>query len=262
MIEDALKPDKSGLEKLFESIEARTEILAKPMGIEAEWLAREDRWKQKRIGKITASKLPNLMKSGRAKGEEWGQTAITTMFEVAHERRTGIERPSLKGVKALEWGKQYEPEALEFYKNKTGIDMRSGSFDFDDIVFVEPFENFGDSPDGITLDGIGRAEIKCPESGAIHYDYCTITAISEKDDYYWQFLGHLLDDQAEWCDFVSYDPRSKEDDPLKMHIVRVVKMDHKFNLARLRARIEKANQVIDLALEKNDISIIKNVNNL
>lgn len=254
--------DTSGLEKLFESIEARTEILAKPSGIEAEWLAREDRWKQKRIGKITASKLPDLMKTGKGGKPEWGETSITAMLAVAHERLTGIERKSVKGVYALEWGKMYEGEALEFYKLKTGIDMRSASFDFDDIVFVEPFANFGDSPDGITLDGIGRSEIKVPESGAIHLDYTTITAISEKDDYYWQFLGHLLDEQAEWCDFISYDPRIKEDHPLKMHTVRVVKMDHKFNLARLKERIEKANRIIDLALEKSDISIIKNINNV
>lgn len=252
--------ESCGLEDFFAEIEQQMEENVGEIGKELAWIAREERWKQKRIGKITASKLPDLMKKGRGK-EEWGDTAIKVLLAVAHERRTGVERPSLKGIKALEWGRQYESEALDFYRQKTGIDMRSGSTDFDEIVFVEPFAGFGDSPDGITEDGVGRAEIKCPEDGSRHYEYTCIKAIAEGDDYYWQFLGHLLDEKAEWCDFVTYDPRSKDNDPLKINIVRVWKMDHEFNLRRVQDRINKGNRVIDLALEKNDISIILNINN-
>lgn len=257
--------DKSGLESLFTAIEDQTEQLAKPTGadaVEVEWLAREERWKQKRIGKITASKLPDLMKAGRKKEVLWGDTAINVLLAVAHERRTGVERSSIKGVKAIEWGKQYEAEALEFYRKKTGTIMRSASSDFDEILFFEPFDGFGDSPDGVTDDFVGRAEIKCPENGAVHYEYTTIKSIAEGDDYYEQILGHMLDPRAEWCDFISYDPRSADDDPLKMHIVRVWKKDHAFNIAKLQERINKGNKIVDLALEKNDISIIMNINNL
>jgi hypothetical protein len=262
MIEDALKPDKSGLEKLFESIEARTEILAKPTGVEAEWLAREDRWLKEKCGMFSSSICPKLMQSGRSKGEDWGKDAITILLTVAHERRTGFNRPVIRGVKSMEWGKMYEGEALEFYRNKENIDMKSGTNDFDEIVLVKPLPGFVDSPDGITSDFIGRAEIKCHESGAIHYSTLGNSAYSESDPYYWQYMGHLLDERAEWVDHISYDPRSKDDDPFKMNVIRIYKMDHKFNLTRLKERIEKANRIIDLALENNDISIIKNVNNL
>jgi hypothetical protein len=253
---------ESGLEKMFGNLENELEANAQSTGHEAEYLAKEDRWRQKRIGKITSSKLPDLMTSGRSKGQYWGLKAITAMLAVAHERRTGIERPTIRNVKAMEWGKQYEREALLFYCQKVGIEMLSCSDDFKDITFNEPFAGFGDSPDGITKDGIGCAEIKCPESGGIHLGYTVIKAFAEGDDYYWQMLGHMLPPLVEWCDFVSYDPRAKEDDPLKLHYVRIFKMDHASNMQRLQTRIDFANLVINEANAKNDMSIILNINNL
>ena len=220
---------------------------------------REERWLLKRVGKITSSTLPDLMKGG--KGEQaWGKTSIKVMLAVADEMISGQRRPSIKGVKALEFGHTYEEEALEYYNKVTGLIAMSGTYGFEDILFIQPFEGFGDSPDAYIAPA-GTAEIKCPENGAIHLDYCGIKAIHERSDYYWQFLGHLLDPAKEWCDFVSYNPRYPDEHPLKIHIVRVWKKDHAFNIELLQNRIETALTWIYRAVEENNIDYILNINN-
>lgn len=220
---------------------------------------REQRWLEKRVGKFTSSILPKLMTKGR-KGQEWGDTSITEMLTVADELISGERRISVKGVRALDFGNQYEAEAHLYYNKTYNINSKSGSTGFDEILFVEPFEGFGDSPDA-DVNPDGTVEIKCPENGVNHLKYTIIRAIHDRSDYYWQILGHLLDPKKEWCDFVTYNPRYSNGHSLKIHRVRVWKKDHLFNLELLQNRIETALTYVHLAVEENDMNIIYNINN-
>jgi hypothetical protein len=221
---------------------------------------RETRWKQKRIGKITSSKLPDLMKSGKGKGDEWGETAKTAMLAVLHERMTKVERPNYD-LPQFRWGHENEPLAIEEYNKRYENKLISGSTGFDEILFFES-DGFGDSPDAISEDGTIVAEIKCPENGVNHLRFCSEKVIHDKSDYYWQMLGHLLANGAKEMHFISFDPRFEDNHPLKLHVVIMKREDYEKDILKLKARIETANKVINMALEANDPAIILNINNL
>jgi hypothetical protein len=220
-----------------------------------------ERWMADRMGKITSSVCPKLMCKGKSATEIWGKQSIDVMLNVAHERRTGSQRPGIENVYSLEFGKQFQQDAIDYYAYNQGFKILACDNDFDEIIFQKPFYGFGDSPDAITDDGTLVAEIKCPENPTVHLKYCALKVEDiKKNVYFWQLIGHLLPETVEVCDFVSYDPRAEKDDPLKIHIVRLLKQDFLPELALLRARIDKANELIDRANKENDMSIIMNVN--
>ncbi|MHC8440534.1 PDDEXK family nuclease, partial [Bacteroides hominis] len=105
---------------------------------------KEFEWKEKRRGLITASVLPDLMKAG--KGTPFGKAALDVMFAVRYERRTGVTREN-GTAKAFDWGHENEPLAVEWLRTQLLNEIKSCTTDFEDIVFNEPFEGFGDSPD-------------------------------------------------------------------------------------------------------------------
>lgn len=256
--------------KEFEEFNQKLELSARPVS-EADKLIvseaeKEERWRRERAGKITSSTLPNLMKGGRGKGVEWGEVAKKTILEVIHERITGIIRSHITYAQ-MQWGIDHQAEAVDYYRRKYP-DAKSCDTDFDDIMFVQrdDIPGFGDSPDVVQTEGdkiTVTSEVKCPESGAVHLEYCGIKAIHEKTDYYWQMLGHLLAaEHAERLDFISYDPRFQDGHPLKMHIVSMYREDHADNLIKLWARISDANYIIDKAIKENDLSIVLNIDSV
>lgn len=151
---------------------------------------KEIEWKEKRRGKITASTLPDLMKAG--KGCPFGKAALDAMYLVRYERRTGTMRENGSN-KAFDWGHENEPLAVEWVRSQLMNEIKSCTTDFKDIVFNEPFEGFGDSPDFYVygFDGkvIALGEIKCPMSQGKIESLQFGNTIDEKDEYYWQFLG-------------------------------------------------------------------------
>ena len=228
-------------------------------------LTREEKWLALRAGKITSSVLPKLMSKGRGKGVDWGETAKTVMREVVNERISGKPRKNMK-LYQFEYGHEMEPKAIEYYRKQTGINMQSGSDDFEDILFVEPFDGFGDSPDGVVVEPYGSykivAEIKCPESGDAHLRYCEMDAIHDKSDYYGQFLGHLLATGADEMVFISYKDEYPDGHPLKMHTVSMFRKDHQANIDKLEARIKDALFVIDQFIKFNNPKAIGNIDNI
>ena len=186
--------------------------------------SREERWKKRRIGKITSSNLDKLFNFDK-KGHVKTKAGIDYLLEIKHQIETGCESQDVY-AKAFEWGKEFEEEALAYYNSVTGNNMLSGTSGFDDIVFIDDvLPGFGDSPDGITEDGKGRAEIKCPYNGANHLRNCALEVYHDECDYWYQIMGHLIDPKAEWCDFISYDPRYPDGHPNKMKVIRIWKSD-------------------------------------
>ena len=211
--------------------------------VETEAAERVERWKSKRIGKITSSNLPDLMKLDKA-GHCSQKKGIDYLLEVMHQRQTGVDAQE-SFAKAFEWGHLYEEEALDYYNKVTNSNVLSGTYGFDEILFREPLYGFGDSPDGVTPDGMGVVEIKCPYNSANHLRNCSLTAYHDKLDYFWQIMGHMIDNSVQWCDFISYDPRYEDGHPNKMKILRIKKDDVKARIDQVINKIGWWNDLID-----------------
>lgn len=176
-------------------------------------------WMQLRSGKVTASKVSDVM------------SAITTagyrnyLADLVVERLTGNKTESFTNA-AMQWGVDQEPLARAEYEVKTGNFV-------DQIAFVDhpTIVNFGCSPDGLVGDD-GLIEIKCPNT-ATHIDYVMQDKVPTK--YIPQIQCQLAVTGRKWCDFVSFDPRLP--DGLQILIVRLER-DDKY-IEKLEARVVK-----------------------
>ena len=124
-------------------------------------------------------------------------------------------------------------------------EIKSCTTDFKDIVFNEPFEGFGDSPDFYVygFDGkvIALGEIKCPMSQGKIESLQFGNTIDEKDEYYWQFLGHFLGrPDVDKLYYVIYDGYTNEGRILEMN-----RADHVDNIKKLYDRIRLASEMVD-----------------
>lgn len=176
-------------------------------------------WMQLRSGKVTASKVSDVM------------SAITTagyrnyLADLVVERLTGNKTESFTNA-AMQWGVDQEPLARAEYEVKTGNFV-------DQIAFVDhpTIVNFGCSPDGLVGDD-GLIEIKCPNT-ATHIDYVMQDKVPTK--YIPQIQCQLAVTGRKWCDFVSFDPRLP--DGLQILIVRLERDDE--YIEKLEARVVK-----------------------
>lgn len=155
-------------------------------------------WHQLRAGKVTGSCAQAILQV-RKKGT--GELAIRRDLrqKLIVERLTGIavEDSPYKG-KDLQHGIDTEPLALAAYEAAyREIVTRVGFVEHDTLLA-------GCSPDGYVGDWEGVIEIKCPASST-HLEYRKNDTIPE--EYYGQLLHALWITNAQWADFVSYDPR-------------------------------------------------------
>ena len=207
---------------------------------------KEFEWKEKRRGKITASVLPDLMKAG--KGCPFGKASLDVMYAVRYERRTGLTREN-GSAKAFDWGHENEPLAVEWVRGQLINEVKSCSDDFEDIVFNEPFDGFGDSPDFYVYGADGKVialgEIKCPMSQTKIESLQFLAEIDEKDEYYYQFLGHFIGrpdvDRLYYVIFDGYTNTGR--------IIEMNRADHVGNIEKLYNRIRLCNEIIDCSLK-------------
>lgn len=153
-------------------------------------------WLALRLGKVTGSKVADLMK--RNKDGKFAASRKDYAFDLALERITGESQgPDLSNVKWVQDGKEREPEARELYSFMTGLETQQIGFATHDVV-----EMFGASPDSLVGDD-GCLEIKCPKAKT-HLEY--ILGNVAPDDYIPQMDAELACTGRAWCDFVSYHP--------------------------------------------------------
>lgn len=200
---------------------------------------------EKRRGLITSSVLPDLMKEGR--GVPFGKAALDVMFAIRYERRTKLARENGSN-KAFDWGHENEPLAVEWMRNQLMNEVKSCTTDFEDIVFNEPFEGFGDSPDAYIYDLSGQlvavGEIKCPMSQCKIESLQLLQGITDKDEYYWQFLGHFLGrPDVDVLYYVIYDGYTNTGRILEMN-----RADHAENIQKLYNRIRLIHEIINESL--------------
>ncbi len=181
-----------------------------------EWaniLQGSDEWRAARCGKVTASRIPDVVARTKT---GWGASRANYMAELLVERLTGIPADSYTNA-AMQWGTATEPEARMEYQLYTGFDVVQVGF-----VPHPTIAMAGCSPDGL-IGNDGAVEIKCPNS-ATHIE----TLLSRPpnvlpDKYVKQIQFQLACTGRQWCDFVSYDPRLPE--RMRLFIKRIERDD-------------------------------------
>src|SRR5690348_14997470 len=98
---------------------------------------RSEQWFAERAGKITASRMHDVMverergefKSGPRKGQPKPQPKAITdyAYQLAAERLTGRARKQVK-ASALAWGQTVEPAAVAAYQAETGVIVTPAGF--------------------------------------------------------------------------------------------------------------------------------------
>jgi len=172
-------------------------------------------WFAARIGRVTASRVSDVIaktKSGYA------ASRANYMAQLVAERLTGMAMETYTNA-AMQWGVDQEPMARDAYCFRNDVEVQEVGF-----VDHPSIKMAGASPDGQIMDDfgvcVGLVEIKCPNT-ATHID----TLLGEPIDgkYIAQMQFQMACTGAQWCDFVSFDPRMPE--TMRLHITRVRRDD-------------------------------------
>lgn len=125
-------------------------------------------------------------------------------------------------TKAMQWGTFWEEGARNRYQEALGYEVLDAPF-----IQLKGYENFaGGSPDGIIRNANGIIEIKCPYNPAVHMRHFLFTKPEDlKEDnlqYYVQTQYNMVcvsqefGKRIDFCDFISYDPRTSKSKQLKV----------------------------------------------
>jgi len=170
-----------------------------------------DEWQSIRAGKVTASKITDIMAKLKSGKPSAGRT--TYMGQLIAERLTGVNSDSFSNA-AMQWGIETEPQARAAYEFLNDVEVEQIAFmDHPTIEFA------GMSPDGLVGDD-GLWEAKCPNT-ATHIDYLVTKKFPKKyiDQVQWQ----MACSGRKWADLMSFDPRMPEH--LNKLIIRVERDD-------------------------------------
>jgi hypothetical protein len=157
---------------------------------------RTPEWFEARAGNVTGSRASDLLariKTGEAAARR------DYRLQLALERITNQPQEPHNFVSdAMQWGIDCEPLARTEYARRTGFTVRETGFVLHDTLRA------GASLDG-DVDGLrGILEIKCPKS-TTHIDYLKSGVLPER--YRAQVMHNMCVTNADFCDFVSFDPR-------------------------------------------------------
>lgn len=161
---------------------------------------RSAEWFAARLGCVTASRVKDVMASGR--GGAPSATRKNYMMELLCERLTGQSGGAdLSRNAAVQRGVELEPFACMAYEADKGLMVVETG-----LVMHPSIAGFGASPDGLVGDD-GVLEIKCPNT-ATHI--ATMQSKRHDPQYEWQMLAQMACTGRAWADFVSYDDRLPE----------------------------------------------------
>ena len=155
---------------------------------------RTDEWYQARLGKVTASRIADVMAKTKT---GYGATRIKYMDQLLDEIVTGQPTSGFTNA-AMQHGIDTEPKARAAYELITGNTVAEVGF-CDHPTIVQA----GASPDGL-VDADGMLEIKCPNTST-HRQFLVSSKIDRK--YVLQMQWQMACCDREWCDFVSFDDR-------------------------------------------------------
>lgn len=156
---------------------------------------RTDEWFAARIGKVTASKVADVV--AKVKSGAYSASRDSYMAQLVIERITG-KPTEFNASASMQWGTEQEPFARAAYEAATGVMV-------DEVGFIThpSIPDAGASPDGLVgTDGL--VEIKCPNT-ATHIETLIDAVVPAK--YIAQMQWQMACTGRKWCDFVSFDSR-------------------------------------------------------
>lgn len=194
-----------------------------------------DAWKQLRLGKVTASRVADVIaktKSG------YSASRANYMAQLIAERLTGVVAESYVND-AMRHGTETEPEArsaYEFYQSAT----------VEQVAFAAhpKIDQAGCSPDGL-VGSDGLVEIKAPNT-ATHLETLLDQKIPSK--YVPQMMFQMACTGRQYCDFVSYDPRMPE------HMRLFVKRLHRDETKIREIEEEVAAFLLEMAVKLSQLN--------
>jgi len=186
-----------------------------------------DKWRQIRLGKVTASVFSNATAGGA------GKTRTTLMRKLIAERLTDLPEESYSNS-AMDWGTETEPLAREYYASINDCTVK-------EVGFVELSADVGASPDGLVGED-GLLEIKCPNSST-HIGYLLDNKMPST--YVKQVQGQMWVTGRLWTDFVSYDPRVSKRPYWSIRVERDEQV-----IAELEVKIDKFIDELKQVMEK------------
>lgn len=181
---------------------------------------RSEAWFDLRKGKITSSEVHKIM--GK---DALTETAKTYLLDKVSETLGGFT--ALATGPALDWGTELEDTAIQIYSEVRGVEVQKASF-------IAYNDHYGGSPDGL-VGAEGIVEVKCPYNSTNHFKHGLIKSDADfkkmKPDYYYQCISNMICANAQWCDFISFDPR--------------VKPEYSMYIYRLNRNEEEVKQVLE-----------------
>jgi len=194
---------------------------------------RTDDWFAARLGKVTASRVADLMAKTKV---GYAATRDNYMAQLVVERLTNTKADSFSSA-AMQWGTDQEPFARAAYEAAQGVLVEEVGF-----VPHPRIEWAGASPDGL-VGLFGMCEIKCPNTATM-----IDTLLTEKvpAKYFGQMQMQMACTDRAWCDYVVYDPRM----PAKAQLfIKRVERDEVF-IAEMEAEIIKFLGEVTVQVEK------------
>jgi hypothetical protein len=156
-------------------------------------------WVKERIGKLTASRMADVLSVSKAKGKEGTplKSRIDYAMELVAERMTDSAMNHFVSDD-MKWGLEWEAAAIEEYEAVTGRIVEVAGWHSHPHI-----ENFGGTPDGL-VGREGTIQVKCPRSNT-YVSWRLAGVVPEQ--HIPQMIVELLVTRREWCDFVAFDPR-------------------------------------------------------
>ena len=197
---------------------------------------RSDEWYEIRRGKFTASEIHKLM---GVKG--LGKTGLTYIDEGVADMLSDDSDDEHFDNAAMRWGREWEPVAAAWYSKAFNEELEERGF----VLYSK---DAGCSPDRLITGKRKGIEIKCPFKRSNHLKHLKLSNAAELKvecpEYYWQVMFNILCLDYDSWDFVSFDPRYRED--LRLFALEIKRNgeDCKLLEQRLGEAIEIKNNIL------------------
>jgi putative phage-type endonuclease len=198
-----------------------------------------DEWFNARIGKVTASRVSDLMAKTKT---GYSASRDNYMAQLVCENLTKTKAEGFTNA-AMEWGTEQEPFARAAYEAKTGVMVEEVGFVPHPLI-----EWAGASPDGL-VGPDGLVEIKCPNTATM-IDTLLTGKVPGKYNIQMQF--QMACTGRHWCDYVVFDPRMPA--KAQLFVKRVFRDDAFIQemeaeivnfLAEVNVQIQQLNAIIE-----------------
>lgn len=200
-------------------------------------------WLDARLGKVTASRVADVLAKPRSKGQGMATSRRNYMAQLACELLTGKSAEGEEGGYKnwhMERGTRLEPEARIEYELKFDVEVQKVGF-----VAHPRIPRFGCSPDAY-VGKKGMAQFKAPIP-AIHFEFIKYAKLKTvPPDYFPQLQAELAcNPDREWDDLVSYNKSMPEH--LQLVVIRAYR-DEQF-IKDLEAAVLSFNREVDEMIE-------------